>query len=86
MTEYRLMLSSIANDGPSFLFMTDVHSDRNYVVKWTFQLQQSPVLVPVKHIPASEDLFLQQYVHLNADYAVAVYLHNVCDVFELSAS
>ena len=71
------MLNSIDNDGPSFSFMTDVHSDRNYVVKWTFATEGTPVFIPIGHIPDSRNIFLRQYAHINANYAVAVYSHNV---------
>jgi hypothetical protein len=70
------LLSSIVNDGPLFYFITNAHSDRKYVVKWTFRTED-PVLVAIKHRPDSGSLFLRQYIPLNADYAVAVYSHNV---------
>ena len=57
--------------------MTNVHSDRNYVVKWTFATERKPVLIPIDHMPDSRDIFLQQYAHINASHAVAVYQHNV---------
>ena len=71
------MLNSIGNDGPSFSFMTNVHSDRNYVVKWTFATERKPDLIRIDHIPDSRNIFLRQYAHINANYAVAVYSHNV---------
>ena len=58
--------------------MTNVHSDRNYVVKWTFATERKkPVLIPIEHIPDSRNIFLRQYAHINANYAVAVYSYNV---------
>ena len=71
------MFNSIDNDGPSFSFMTNVHSDRNYVVKWTFETERKPVLIPIEHKPDSRNIFLRQYAPINANYAVAVYSHNV---------
>jgi hypothetical protein len=71
-----MVLNSIVNDGPLFHFMTNTHSHRNYVVKWTFQTGHS-TLVPVEHMPDSRDIFLRQYAPISANYAVAVYSHNV---------
>ena len=71
------MLNSIDNDGPLFSFMTNVDSDRNYVVKWTFATERKPDLIRFEHIPDSRNIFLRQYANINADYAVAVYSHNV---------
>ena len=71
------MLNSINNDGPLFSFMTNVDSDRNYVVKWTFATERKPVLIPIEHIPDSRNIFLRQYANINANYSVAVYSHNV---------
>ena len=71
------MLNSINNDGPLFSFMTNVDSDRNYVVKWTYATKGKPVLIPIEYIPDSRNIFLRKYAIINANYAVAVYSHKV---------
>ena len=66
--EWKLMLNSIDNNIPSFSFMTNVHSDRNYIVKWTFATEKKPVFIPIEHIADSRNIISRQYAHINANF------------------
>lgn len=61
--------------------MTDVHSDRNHIVRMTLPARGDPTFRSVKHFEDSGKLFLRQYAPLHADYAVAVYSHDVLQAY-----
>jgi hypothetical protein len=67
----------VTNNGPDFTFLSSVGSDRLHLVSWRFNPHKTPPFERIVLPTDAPDRYLLQYLPINKDYSVAVYLKDV---------
>lgn len=67
----------MTNDGPTFTFLSSIGSDRPQLASWKFDPHNTEHFKRIDLPMDAADRYLLQYLPINNDYSVAVYLKNV---------
>ena len=71
------VLFSVTNNGLNFTFLSSVGYDRLHLVSWKFNSHNSEQFERIVLPMDAPDRYLLQYLRIDNDHSVAVYLKNV---------